>query len=306
MQQVKQPYIIDQYPEDQGEDNLPGYDEYEQAEDQDNEIETLYVYTYDPEEPLFHLPRLNKDQIIAAIMGLLALAMIVGACFIPSGQSYSIQTISVPARFHTLQLKASSAIVPTGKKEYPASRATGTLTFFNGGFLTEQIPANFILTTKDGIEVATDQAVIIPANNPPSNGEASVSAHAVVAGSSSNIEAYAINQIYGSDVYVKNLAAFSGGQDAYTKTFVTANDKATALTAARAQLDAKTPIGLQRKPCTDTSSQAALNLTVTRLCEYITYQSPSNGQILSVRVQGDKVFLTVKSVARVVTTHFVK
>jgi hypothetical protein len=288
--------MLEQEQRYQGYEDLPGNDLEEM-------IETRYLYIYDgdPEKP-----RWNKDQITAAIMGFLALAMIVGACFIPTGQSYSIQTISVPAIFHPVELKASADIMPTGIQNYPASRAKGVLTVYNASFLTQFLQAGFILSTHDGIEVMTDETVTIPANNPPYNGIAHVSAHAVIPGSQGNIQVGAINTVYGSSLYLKNLAAFSGGQDAYTKTFVTANDKATAVTAARAQLDAKTPIGLQRKPCTDTPSQAALNLTVTRLCEYITYQSPSNGQILAVRVQGDKVFLTVKVLAHVVTSHFVK
>ncbi len=311
MQQMKQDQIIDEYPEnlgyDSGEDR-PGNNPYQ--DDEEGEIETLYVYTYDPEEPLFRFPVWNKDQIIAAIMGVLALAMLVGLCFLPDGQTYTITTMSVPAHLHTLELKASADIIPTGKKEDPATRATGTLKMYNGSFLSQQLPAHFILTASNGVEVATDQTVMIPAENtatnPPSNGEASVSAHAMMAGSEGNIQAGAINAVYGPSLYIKNLAAFAGGQDAYTKQYVTSGDTTTALTAARYLLTAKQPLGLLAKPCTEQVSQHSLSLFVTWACEYVTYQIPKDGQILSERVSGNSVIVKMRIVVRPMVTHFAK
>jgi hypothetical protein len=146
----------------------------------------------------------------------------------------------VPAHFTLTALQVNVAIIPTGKHTYAATQATGTLTIYNGSFLTQQLPAHFILTTTDGIEVATDQTVMIPSGNPPNYGIATVSAHAVMAGKQGNIPADAIDQIYGSAMSLKNLIPFTGGLDASTKPFVTADDQEQALKDCQATIDRKT------------------------------------------------------------------
>lgn len=282
------------YYEDYG--DTEGYEE----DPRNTEMETLYVYSYDPEK--LHW---NKDRIIAAIMGLLTLAMIIALCFIPNAATYETKTIRVPAQFHALQFKADSAIIPTGKKVYPAIEATGTLTIYNGSIFTQQLPAGFIVTSSDGVEVTTDYAVTIPAADLPSLGVTTVSAHALIAGSNGNIQANAIQSTYGSAIKIKNLAAFSGGQNAYTVTYATNQDKQNALDTARQQVTASQPIGLLAQPCTDAIKQTEKSVSVTRACTFVTYQAP-NTEVLSVHLAGHNVILTVRVLAHVVTTHFVK
>ena len=69
----------------------------------------------------------------------------------------------------------------------------------------------------------------VPAGNANGYGYATVAAHALISGKQGNIPAYAINQIEGSSVYVRNLAAFQGGSDAYSVRFATAQDIQTPL-----------------------------------------------------------------------------
>jgi hypothetical protein len=305
MQQTKQRQIIDEYPDYQGYEDLPGNDEYQEyAED---EIETLYLYAYDPEKPFWHIPRWNKDQWIAAMMGVFVLAMGVGLCiFLPMGQAYSIQTVTVQVNFHTQAFVSDITIVPTGIQHYPALQASGKLTIYNGSILSQQLPSGFILTAQDGTEVATNAAITIPGANLPSLGIASVSAHSILAGRQGNIQAYAIQATYGSSIEIKNLSAFTGGQDSYTKTYVTSEDTAKALETAKAQVSAEKPIGLLAQPCTETTSHQALNLSVTLSCEYVTYPRPAQGQILSVQISGDTAILKIKVLAQNTTIHFVK
>ena len=97
-------------------------------------------------------------------------------------------------------------------KTYPATYANGVLTVYNGSFLTERIPQGLILTASNGVEVTTDESVIVPAGNPPAYGIATIAAHAVTSGIRGNIAANAINQIYGSSLYIRNLTAFTGGK----------------------------------------------------------------------------------------------
>ena len=74
-------------------------------------------------------------------------------------------------------------------------------------------------------------------------------------GKSGNIPALAIDQVLGSSVYVRNLAAFTGGRDAYSVKFVTAQDTQRAVSTARHLLAAEA-IGLHY-PCLE---------TITRRC----------------------------------------
>jgi hypothetical protein len=78
--------------------------------------------------------------------------------------------------------------------------------------------------------------VFVPAGSANGYGYAVVPAHSLISGSSGNIPAYAINQVEGSSVYIRNLSAFSGGHDSYSVQYVTAQDKQAALVSAREQL----------------------------------------------------------------------
>jgi len=90
---------------------------------------------------------------------------------------------------------------------------------------SQTIAAGTILTGKDGVQVITDQAAIIPAGNPPIYGQVTVSAHAVIAGTEGNIPAYDINAgCCGNSVLAKNTRAFTGGASARDFLVVTRGD----------------------------------------------------------------------------------
>lgn len=299
------------FPGNQDNVNSEGYPYGFNPQYPEDQMETLYIYTEDP-----YAPRLNKHQVIALAMGCLAIGLILALCFaLPSSTQpvYTLKTISVQAHFYTQVFNADIAINPTGKKEYPATKAKGTLVIYNGSFLAQQLPANLMVTASNGVTFATDYAITIPGENtadsPPSNGIATVTAHAVDAGSQGNVQAGAINAVYGSSLFIKNLAAFTNGRDAYTETYATNQDKQNALDAARQELTMKKWIGLQAQPCTETIKQTETNVSVSWQCQYASYRLLSDvqaSQVASVRVQGDKVILVVKVVNHVVTNHFAK
>lgn len=265
----------------------PGYE--------DDELETLHVYLVPEKQKKPRYPGQTRDSIFGCTALAVCLACIVALCLIPNPPVYTVSTITVPARISPLEIRASVVITPTGKQSYPATQASGLLTIYNGSFLTEQLPAGFLLTTSSGLEVATDQAVTIPAGNPPTAyGTATVSAHAVGAGVGGDIPAYAIHETYGTALYIKNLSAFTGGQDAYTVTYVTKQDVTAALDAARAQLAVRQPIGLTTGPCPEKAAQKALTLSVVWACQYVTYTAPQGVQVLSVRVAGTRVLLQIR------------
>ncbi len=124
----------------------------------------------------------------------------------------------VAARFVSATSPARKASGPTsGMAHVPATRARGTLTFYNAATYPQTIAAGTVLTGADGVQIVTDAPALIPAGNPPLFGVVSVSAHAALAGSRGNIAALDINALCClSGVAVKNTAGFTEGQDAYT------------------------------------------------------------------------------------------
>lgn len=219
---------------------------YVLEDDQEDQIETIHVYMLrednqqpEPEPPRW--PGLQRsafkwDTIQQWIIGSIAMFMLVGFTFAPAGPAFVIKTLRIPLIPLPIQtFTASANIVPTGVQQYPAVQAIGNLTVYNGSILQESLPAGFIVTSASGVEIATDAPVTIPAANPPAFGVTTTRAHAVVAGAAGNIAAGAIHQADGSSLVIKNLAAFTGGADAYTVKYATTQDVNNATTAARAQ-----------------------------------------------------------------------
>jgi flagellar motor protein MotB len=124
-----------------------------------------------------------------------------------------------------LTLSQSQTIQASGHGHQDARTATGALTFYNGSFSPQTIDAGTIYKGSDGVQVRTDQTVTIAAaspGSPPQFGVATVSAHAVLAGSSGNIYADDIN-ITANSVLVQN-SQFSRGQNERDFTYVTKGD----------------------------------------------------------------------------------
>jgi len=156
---------------------------------------------------------------------------------IPVSRDLSI-TATIEVRSNVLPaltLSQSQTTQASGKHHQDATYAHGAITFYNGQFRSQTIAAGTILTGVDGVPVITDQPARIPAGNPPSYGQAIVTAHAVHTGAQGNIQAYNVNQACcTTSVLAKNTEAFSGGTDAKDVTFVTQDDIqriATSLTA---------------------------------------------------------------------------
>ncbi len=124
-----------------------------------------------------------------------------------------------------LTLMQSSSVAATGKRHRAATRAVGTITFYNGQFFRQTIAAGTVLTGADGVQVETDQPAGIPAANPPYIGQVTVSAHAIHAGQMGNVQAGDINeQCCLSAVKAVNSTAFQGGQNARDYNVVTRED----------------------------------------------------------------------------------
>ena len=271
---------------------MRAYQDYQRTED---ELETIHVYML--REPLLEEQQQKSQWAVIEhwIMSCLAVLLLSGFCLIPDSPVYVTKQISVSViPLPLVQLSVSVTIVPTGVSTIPALQAHGTLTIYNGSILQEALPAGFLVTTHSGGEIATDRAVTIPAGNPPTYGTATVAAHAVIAGAAGNIVPGSINQADGTSLVVKNLTAFTGGQDASVEHVITSGDIHSALTSARARLSMQQPIGLLSKPCTESKQQNGAMLILTWRCHYVTYKAPPGITPIDVRVQGDRVILTVR------------
>jgi hypothetical protein len=146
-------------------------------------------------------------------------------------------TLDLPTRtLAPVTITRSATRAATGTGYQKARAATGTLTFYNGLLTSQTVPTGTVLTGSDGVQVSTDRSVTIPAANPPQEGEATINATAIRAGSISNIHSGDINTAVSSSLLVKNLAAFTGGRDARTFRAVAPQDRQTLTTTINATL----------------------------------------------------------------------
>jgi hypothetical protein len=170
---------------------------------------------------------------------------------IPTVQTFTLKgRVQIGRLIHSVTLSQSQIVSTTGKGHIDATRATGTITFYNGQLTSITVSAGTILTGADSVQVATDQDVSIPSAdltaNPPIIGNASVSAHAVNAGTSGNIQALDINKACCGSVVAKN-ASFSGGQDAREFQTVAKSDITNASTSLKIIISESTKGALQEQ-----------------------------------------------------------
>src|SRR5260370_12333906 len=167
---------------------------------------------------------------------------------IPASRNLSITTsIQVHGRgLPALTLSQSQTTQATGKQHQNATQAHDTITLYNGQFFRQTIAAGTIFTGADGVRVITDQPASIPAGNPPSYGQVSVTAHAIRTGAQGNIQAYDINQACcTTSVLAKNTEPFTGGAEARDFTIVTREDIQRIATSLTATLTASEQAALQ-------------------------------------------------------------
>jgi hypothetical protein len=252
----------------------------------DDQVETIHVYMVrdeDKQPPLF-LPLCVALVCLAVIMSV--------TMYSGSHPAYKHDTLTIPARFLPPQtFTAAQAIIPTGVKTYPATTAQGTLTITNRSVIAQILPAGFTTVSTSGVSVLTDEAVFVPAGNANGYGWATVGAYAVAPGASGNIPAVAIDRVEGTSLYIRNLSAFSGGQDSHSVSFITAKDKQTALLQARSILLSKSS-GLHY-PCSEDQFLDVMKMVLTWHCRFVTYRIPPYMHVSAVQLVGTHVILSV-------------
>src|SRR6266487_5709263 len=212
---------------------------------------------------------------------------------VPRSQAVTLTgTLQLGRVVSPLTISQSQTVPTTGKGHQDARSATGFITLYNGLFTSQTIQAGTILTGTDGIQVVTDQEAIIPAGNPPSYGQVTVSAHTIDPGVKGNIPSYEINQACCSNaVLAKNTQQFSGGADERTYQTVARADitsVATPLKTAVAQSmsgalqgQVQPPEQLFILPCTPTQTTdhsigaeaIQVKITVSETCSAVAYNS---------------------------------
>jgi hypothetical protein len=253
-------------------------------------VETIHLYVVREGE--------KRPSLIPAILSIFALSFLVAiGVLLPYQQPEIRTTIRVPAVLLPLKtFNTSVAVNATGSKTYPATTARGILILTNGSILSQELPQGMIFTAKNGVEVVTDAAVFVPAGNASAFGVATVSAHALVSGLQGNLRAFAIDQVYGTSLYIRNLHSFTGGQNAYSVKFITSKDRQISLSQARQSLMQQTLVGLLPSPCTETVT-GSQTVHVTWTCQFVTYHSPQ-GKVLHAEVHGQVVVLDIVVVER--------
>ncbi len=253
----------------------------------DEPTETLHIYLVREPAP--------TPSLLPLVLSVFALSLLIAVTVLSAApQPVTRDEIRVPAVLSAVRtFTATAPVIPTGVRTFPATTAHGVLTITNGSIISQTLPAGFLFMTTSGVSVVTDAAVYVPAGNANGYGYAIVSAHALVSGRVGNIPALAVNTVEGSSVYVRNLAAFTGGHDAYSVTVATAQDRQRAVMSARDIL-ATEAIGLHY-PCVETISGA---IRVTWLCQFLTYQVPSYMHVIGVKIIGKYLLVAVWFVAR--------
>ncbi len=248
----------------------------------DEQPETIHLYVVREAAP--------QPSLLPIVLSAVALSILVAVCVLtPYQQPVTRITLRVPAVLLPLQtLTAQVAVIPTGVKVYPATAAHGTLTITNGSIIAQTIPQGFRLDN-----VITDTAVFVPAGSANGYGVATVAAHALVSGKRGNIPAYAVNQVVGSSIYIRNLTPFAGGHDTYTVMIVTPQDRQTAIDRARQELTYLST-GLHY-PCNEAISGA---VTVAWHCQFVTYHLPAFYHVTRVRIVGKNLLVHAWFVAR--------
>jgi hypothetical protein len=124
---------------------------------------------------------------------------------------------------------------------------------------------------------------------------ATVTARAVRAGIGGNIRALAVNAVYGTALYVRNLFPFSGGQEAYSVKVVLPTDRQTAITRARAAVSGQQAhkTAVLDEPCKEVIIGQSGGIALTVSCRYATYRVPSYMHVLSATLVGKNFLVTV-------------
>jgi Baseplate J-like protein len=230
---------------------------------------------------------------LLVLIGILAISVLAPSPDHEVSFSLVIQGYALAPVSRTIKVTA----LATGRQYVPATTATGTITFYNGAIYAQTIPFDTVLKGAYGIQVVTDeQAVIPPAaqTTPPTYGQVSVEAHALISGKAGNIQAGDINEACCVTSVIAQNALFHGGRDAYTYTYLSDQDVKDTTAPLLQTLQAQTLSTLRNPQLNPTCStvtastpgvgketvNAAIRLTET--CKALSYSVSSAKDAISI------------------------
>src|SRR5436309_4154360 len=245
----------------------------------ENEVETVHLYVVREHEkkPYTLLPLLCA---LVCLLGIAAVTLYSAQHPYYEHDRLTVPAVALPPKVFTAQ----APIIPTGIKTYPATTARGVLTITNGSVIAQILPAGFTAVSNTNVSVVTDSAVYVSAGSADGYGMTTVPAHLLTSGI--NMSTLSVNQTLGTSLYVRNLQPFTGGHPAHTVTFITAQDRQSALLQARGILVSKST-GLHY-PCTE-DRFLSTSVKITWQCQFITYRVPSYMHISSVQLVGKQL-----------------
>src|SRR5581483_4590119 len=145
---------------------------------------------------------------------------------------------AIPGRMLAAITMSQARTAPTtGTAHQDAQAARGSITFYNAAPVAQVVSAGTLLTSAGGIQIVTEQDAFIPAALPPTEGQATVSAHTVVTGPAGNLLA---RDIYGPCCRLNLFAVngpFHGGENARDYPTVTPQDISIVTSSLKASLD---------------------------------------------------------------------
>jgi len=256
----------------------------------EDEMETIHLYVVRQEKkrPYTAFP------LFCAFLCLLGIVAI--TIYSAQHPYYEHERLRVPARFLPLKVfKAEAPIISTGIKNYPATYATGTLTLTNGSVLSEVLPSGIIFGANNGAEVQTTEPVFIPAGSASGYGVATVAAKSLTAGKSGDIPTLAINAVYGTALYIRNLSPFTGGTNTHSVTVQLPKDRLVALNTAQ-ELVAVQKARIQAflaRPCKVTILTSKALIRLSWECQYATYKVPSFMHVKAATLSGQNFLVDV-------------
>jgi len=145
---------------------------------------------------------------------------------IPKSQMVTLTgTLQLGRLLNPTTVSQTATSPTTGRGHQDAKVAQGTITFYNGLLTPQTVAAGTVLTGSRGVQIVTTEDAAIPPGNPPTYGQATVSAHAMNPGTRGNIPPGDINQACCANaVLAKNTTPFHGGQDERNFQTVTKQD----------------------------------------------------------------------------------
>ena len=191
-------------------------------------------------------PRDTRSWLVAALFTMLLVVIMAASLLAPQPNTSKSFTVTIQgfalAPVHQSVIVTAQA---TGKGVIAPTTATGSITFYNGQPYTQIIPTGTTLKGQDGVAVITDEAATIPPaaqTIPPTYGQVTVPAQALVPGTSGNITAGDINEpCCVASVIAQDASAFSGGRNGQHFTYVTKQDVYRAIAPLLSTLEQRVP-----------------------------------------------------------------